>query len=404
MAQPRVGGNQRWLLPTLVLLVLVPIGIAVANAVANKDGGRPDLRRSGSKQIADDDEKPALGFEGKAPQTYEITYGIERYDQDRIQESVETITVRRPFDSRIVTKIDGKEVGRRVSRYGALVLNTGQGPRSLAAPPAPASGDLHLATSLPEAVERGWAELREQRRVAGQTCQVYRVGSTIAAGELVPNGRKKGEWADVCVDRKGLLLEEVWTKDDHALQRRVATKRRLDLRVTDADFEFKGETALTIDEGNGFIKDVDPQSAWEGTVYRIPEAPEGFTYRGRVVVQPPKLSPFRNPLDDGPRTEQVSLVDSWSRGPDLLVFSQTIAAAITAIPNDAKTARPLDLGPFGDAATVLDLRSNEVRIELPEDRFIRIAGSLRTEELIEIARSMRAENGTGLVFTGEERR
>jgi hypothetical protein len=402
MSTPRVGGNQRWLLPTLVLLVLVPIGLAVANAVGSRDGGRPDLRRSGSKQVAGDDEKPALGFDAKGPLTYEITYGVERYDKDRIQESVETVTVRRPFDSRIVTKIDGKEVGRRVSRYGALVLNTGQGPKSLAAPPAPASGDLHLATSLPEAVTRGWAELREQRVVAGQRCQVYRVGSTVAAGELVPNGNKKGEWSDVCVDRKGLLLEEVWTKDDHALQRRVATKRRLDLRVTDADFEMKGETALTIDEGNGFVKDVDPQSAWEGTVYRLPEAPEGFTYRGRVVVQPPKLSPFRSPLDDeGPKAEQVSLVDSWSRGPDVLVFSQTIAAAITAIPNQAKTARPLDLGPFGNAATVLDLRSNEVRIELPEDRFIRIAGSLPTKQLVEIARTMRAESGTGLVFTGE---
>lgn len=401
MASPRVRGTQRWLLPTLLLLVVLPIGIAVASAVSNRDGGRPGLRRDGSKQVAADDERPALGFDTQMPQTYELTYAIERYDLKRIQESTETITVRRPFDSRIVTKIDGKEVGRRASRYGALVIGTGEGPKSLAAPPAPASGDLHLANSLPEAVGRGWAELREQRRVAGLPCQVYRVGSTVTAGELVPNGAKPKEWADICVDRSGLLLEEVWTKNDRPLQRRVVTKRRVGVRVTDDDFRINGEAALTVDQGNGFVKEVDPASAWEGTVYKLPEAPQGFTYRGRVVVQPPKLSPFRSPLDDqGPRAEQVSLVDSWSRGPDLIVFSQTIAAAITAIPNQARTARPLDLGPFGNAATVLDLRSNEVRVELPEDRFIRIAGSLPLADLVEVAKSMRAEQGTGLRFLG----
>jgi hypothetical protein len=398
MASRRVGGNQRWLLPTLLLLVVLPVGVAVASAVSNAgEGGRPSLRRDGSKAISDEDVAP-LAFSGGAPETYQLTYHVERYDPDRIQESTETITVRRPFDSRIVTVIDGKEVGRRVSRFGALVLSTGQGPKALAAPPAPATGDLHLATSLPEAVQRGWAEVRERRKVAGETCQVYRVGSTVAAGELVPNGAKKGESADICVDRRGLLLEEVWSKANRPLQRRVVTKRKLDLALTDADFEVKGETVLSIDQGNGFVKRVDPTTSWEGTVYRLPDGPPGFTYEGRVVVQPPKLSPFRNPLDDGPQTEQVSMVDTWSRGPDLVVFSQTIAASITAIPNDAKTARPLDLGPFGNAATVVDLRSNEVRIELPEDRFIRIAGSLTTKELVELAHGLRAEEGKGLVF------
>lgn len=398
MARRTVGGSQRWLLPTVLLLVVVPIGLAIAGAVSSSgdDGGRPKLRRDGSELVSDDDAG-ALGFT-KAPTTYELTYHVERYDQTRIQESTETLTVRRPFDSRLVTVIDGKEVGRRGSRFGTLVLSTGQGPKGLVSPPSPGTGDLHLEAALPEAVEKGWAEVRERRKVAGQVCQVYRVGSTVASGELVPNGTKPKESSDVCVDRTGLLLEEVWSKDGHPLQRRVATKRRIGLPLDDADFTSNGETPLSIDQGNGFLRRVDPASAWEGTVYRIPEPPAGFTYKGRVVVQPPKLSPFRNPLDDGPQTEQVSLVDAWERGPDLLVFSQTIAASITAVPNDAKTARPLDLGPFGNAATVLDLRSNEVRIELPEDRFIRIAGSLPLDELVDVAHSMRAEVGTGLVF------
>jgi hypothetical protein len=394
-------GSQRWLVPTILLLVVVPVGIAVASGISSgreRDGdGRPKLRRDGSKEVAPAGSR-ALAFAATEPASYEVTFKIERYDQTRVQESTETLTVRRPFDSRIITVIDGKVVGRRASRYGGLVLSTGEGAKELVAPPAPGTGDLRLADALPEAVERGFARVRERRSVAGQECQVYRVGSTVSSGELVPARAKAGESADICVDRTGLLLEEVWSKDERPLQRRVAVKRRLDPPLTDADFRLEGEQPLTVDQGNGFLRDVDPASAWEGTVYRIPEPPAGFTYRGRVVVQPPKLSPFRNPLDEGPRTEQVSLVDSWTRGPDLLVFSQTIAASITAIPNDARTAKPLDLGPFGAAATVLDLRSSEVRIELPEDRFIRIAGSLPLDELVDVARSMRAEEGTGLVF------
>jgi hypothetical protein len=399
MARRPVGGNQRWLLPTLLLLVVVPIGIAVASALSNsRDSGTPKLRRDGSKEVSADDAAGPLGFAKSAPESYQLTYHIERYDPDRVQESTEVFDVRRPFDSRIVTTIDGKEVGRRVSRFGALILGTGVGPKSLAAPPAPASGDLHLESTLPDAVDHGWAELRERRKVAGTTCQVYRVGSTVASGELVPNGTKAGESADVCVDRDGLLLEEVWRKGGKPLQRRVAVKRRLGVKLTDADFQVPGEVPLSIDDGNGFVKRVDPASSWEGTVYRLPEPPAGFTYLGRVVVQPPKLNPFQSPLDEGPKTEQVSMVDTWSRGPDLIVFSQTIAAAVSAIPNDAKTARPIDLGPFGNAATVLDLRSSEVRIELPEDRFIRLAGSLPLAQLVDIAHGMRAEDGTGLKF------
>jgi hypothetical protein len=92
------------------------------------------------------------------------------------------------------------------------------------------------------------------------------------------------------------------------------------------------------------------------------------------------------------------MVDVWVRGHDVLAFSQTIAADISAIPSDAKTAQRFELGPVGTAATVLDLRANEVRVELPEARFLRIAGTLPRQELVDLAGSLRAEEGKGLVF------
>jgi hypothetical protein len=392
-----------WLLPTVLLFVILPIGYAVVTAVGEGDdtGGRPELSRDGSDEVevAAADEGEPLAFDDE-PESYEVTYRIERYDPDKVQVSQDEVAVRRPFDGRIVSSIDGRKTGDRASRFGTLIISTGDGPRTLVAPPAPATGDLRLAPALPDAVAEKWVQVRERRRVLGQVCQVYRAGSTVSSGTLVPVNTTAGEHSDFCVDRQGLLLEEVWFKDGVPLQRRVATKRVLNPTLADARFSLGAdEQAMTIEQGNGFIRSVDPNSAFDGTVYRLAAGPEGAEYVGRFVVQPPKLSPFQSPLDTSTeRQEQVSMLDVWERDGDVLVFSQTIAADISALPSDSKTASKISLGPIGDAATVVDLRSNEVRAELPEARFLRLAGTFPRDELLDLAGNLRAEVGTGLVF------
>ena len=388
--------------PTLLLFVVLPIIYAVVTAANGGDGGgRPKLSRDGSKEVkvsAAERGKP-LAF-GTEPESYELTYRIERYDPDKIQLSQDHISVRRPFDGRVQSSVDGKKTGDRASRFGTLIITSGAGPRTLVSPPSPATSDLRLATSLPDAVANNYVQVRERRRVLGQECQVYRAGSTVVSGTLVPVNTTAGEHADFCVDRQGLLLEEVWFKDGRPLQRRVVTKRVVSPKLADDRFVLGlDEQAISIDQGNGFIREIDPNSAFEGTVYRLTAPPDGSTYMGRYIVQPPKLNPFQSPLDpSSDRSEQVSMIDVWRKGADVLVFSQTIAAGISALPNNSKTAQKIQLGPIGDAATVVDLRSNEVRAELPEDRFLRIAGTYSRQQLVDMAGSLRAEEGKGLVF------
>ena len=393
-----------WLLPTVLLFVLLPVAYAVYTGIKGGEGEgtetpeRPKLSRQGSTEVDSDVDEPlALDDE---PASYELRYRIERYDPDKVQVSEDRITVRRPFDGRVTSFIGGRQTGDRASRFGTLIITTGEGPRTLVSPPAPATGDLRLAPALADAVEEKWLQVRERREVLGRECQVYRAGSTVGAGTLVPVGTTEGEHSDFCVDATGLLLEEVWFKDGLPLQRRVATLRKVGETYPDDRFRLAAdEPALTIDQGNGFIREVDPMSAFEGTVYRLAEPPADAEYVGRYVVQPPTLSPFQSPLDTpAERREQVSMVDVWVRGHDLVVFSQTIAADISAVPTDAKTAEAIELGPIDRAATVLDLRSNEVRAELPEARFLRLAGSVTRQELLDLAGSLRAEEGKGLVF------
>jgi hypothetical protein len=226
---------------------------------------------------------------------------------------------------------------------------------------------------------------------------VYRTGSTVMAGELAPVGSKAGEYADICVDARGLLLEEVWVQNGLPLQRRVATSLHLDAALPDDRFTLPGEQPLTIEQGNGILREVEPDSAFEGTVYRLADGPAGYVYRGRYVVSPPKLSVNQSPLDGDGGAEQVSMVDVWDRGPDLVVLSQTIAASAVALPNEATGAETIDV-PIGKAASVVDLRSNEIRIALPEARFLRVAGTRPSADLVALVGTLRAETGTGLRF------
>lgn len=391
------------MLPTVLLFVLIPVAYAIFTAVQGGDDDdapeRPELSRSGSEVVDPNPDAP-LPFARDEPDAYELVYRVERYDPDKIQRSEDRISVRRPFDGRVTGYLNRALAGDRASRFATLVISTGEGPRTLVSPPSPATGDLRLAPALPDAVEEKWVEVRERRKVIGQVCQVYRAGSSVIAGQLTPVGTTPGERSDFCVDAQGLLLEEVWFKDGRPLQRRVATKRTVGADLPDVRFRLSSdEQALSIEQGNGFIREIDPTSGFEGTVYRLTVAPDGAIYKGRFIVQPPTLSPFQSPLDTPTeRREQVSMIDVWERGRDVLVFSQTIAADISAVPNDAKTAQRFELGPVGTAATVVDLRSNEVRVELPEARFLRIAGTFPRQDLVDLAGSLRAEEGKGLVF------
>lgn len=389
--------RQLWLVPTVGLFVLAPIGAAVYSAVTSTrepSDDWPSVSRKGSEDLGR--ESTALKI-GEEPLSYRVVYDVERYGVDGIHRSRDRIEVRRPFEGRVEDARAGAKPQPRISRIGTLVLSTGAGARTLVSPPAPATGDLRLKPVLADAVAAGHLELRERRRVLDRECQVYRAGSSVSAGGLTPVGAKPGEHSDFCVDEDGMLLEEVWEKDGRPLQRRIA--RRLDLGVTfPADhFEIAGEIQVPFEEGNGFLRRLAPDSGFEGTLYHLEQPPEGFEHLGRYLIQPPKLDPFQNRLDEDRPRGQVGIADVWERGPDLLVMTQLIAADISAVPQNSPTARPVEL-PLGRASSILDLRANEVRIELPEDRFLRLSGTLTRKELVEITGDIRVASGSGLVF------
>jgi hypothetical protein len=385
--------------PAVALFVVLPVGFAVWSAVGGSGGPeRPKLSRAGSVLVSSVGERDPLGIED-APQSVRITYSLELYQEEAVRKTVDVLELRRPFDSHLVSSAAGKQLTVRVSRLGTLAFGSGGGPIAIAAAPTIGSADLRFDPVLGEAVAQDLVEVREQRRVAGRRCQVFRFGSTVSSGELRPVGSRDGEeHADVCVDADGLLLEEVWIKDGVPLQRRVATEVLVGVTLGDDRFRIANERELTTDEGNGFFREVEPTTRLQGVTYELPEAPAGFTFLGRYAVQTPRLSlEGANPLEPVKPREDVSQIDVWTNGPDLLVLSTSLGADLAALPEDAETARPVDLGgDLSDAVAVLDLRSNEVRAELEGGRFVRLAGTVPRDALVALASTLRPVEGTGV--------
>jgi hypothetical protein len=377
---------------------VLPIGLAVRNAVGDRAPGRPELSRAGSVLVSVAGTDAPIGID-RTPESYRISYRIEVYQERAVRTTTDTLEVRRPFQSRLVSKDGSRVLTTRASRLGALAFGSAQGPISIASAPVVASADLRFDPALAEAVDLELVELREQRRVAERRCQVVRFGSTISSGELRPVGSREGEYADACIDAEGLLLEEVWVKDGVPLQRRIATAIEVDPSLSENRFTLASERELTTEEGNGFFRRVQPDSSLEGLSFELPEAPAGFVHVGRFAVQTPRLS-LKNgdPLDPAPeKRRDISQVDAWTNGPDLLLLSTTIGDELAAAPEDREIAKPVDLGDIGEGLAVLDLRSNEVRVELAGSRFLRLAGTVPRDSLVALARTLRPVQGTGVV-------
>ena len=72
--------------------------------------------------------------------------------------------------------------------------------------------------------------------------------------------------------------------------------------------------------------------------------------------------------------------------------AQSLSRSITPLEAKQNEGRR---GPrLGQADVIPDLRMNEVRVELPGARFVRLSGTLRPGVLIDLARTLQAEEGS----------
>jgi hypothetical protein len=344
--------------------------------------------REGSKFVSEDG--PALRITEVA-RTYRVVYVVETYARDERTVTTERVWVRRPFQSRVETRRGSppgtSELSLRQSAFGVLASTSENAqPLNIAAPPALSSGDLRMDAVLAEAVDDKIIERRERREVYGRVCQVYRAGGPVLAGDIERYERGSDEYADICVDRNGLVIEEAWTSDDRFLRRRAAVDVDVNPSIDQDLFDIEAPA----EEGplRGTVQRVAPGTIDADKLWSLRKTPKGFSYRGKyAVIRSSATGPQQQPGTQA--VAPTSTSDVYTRGADLVVVDQD-PSLIQAIRSEDRPAQPIRLKGFDRAELVIDARMSEVRGETSDDSVVRIYGTLPPSELLELARNLRA--------------
>ena len=322
------------------------------------------------------------------PETYRAVYRVENRAGAELNVTTEKMWVRRPFASRIETWRGNERLSLRQSAFGILANQSrGTGaPLNITVPPAVASGDLRMDAILSESIRDKSILVRERREVYGRTCQVYRAGGPVFAGDLTPYKPGRGTYTDFCVDRNGLVIEEYWVDDDKLLRRRVATEVAIDPPLDEELFAIDVPESKEVSRGVVRLIDEDDVPDSKIPLWKLPRTPKGFDHLGRYLVV---LSDQALPPNSGiPAGGALSSADVYQRGADIVVVDQDPSLAQRASLEE-RIFRNVKLSNLRQEKLIIDARMSEIRGRTGDGSFVRLFGTLTPEELIRLARGLR---------------
>ena len=326
---------------------------------------------------------------GTIPTSFYARFEVTTFAGGKPVVTTEKTWVERPFASRIETWSGTKLSSVRQSAFGAFAnISPSSEPLAIAVGPSLGSGDLRVDVALIDAVRRHVIEKREKRNVYGRVCQIYRAGGPVSAGDLTTYRAGASEYADFCVDRDGIVIEEWWVRNNSLLRRRVARLVHVG-RVRASAFRITVRPTPGMDTGS---IDQVPDNDATVKLWTLAEAPKGFVHLGRfAVVLPSAASANPNP-SPVPAPPTSSVTDVYTSGPNLVVVDQSPALASAAAAENRPTIK-ITIAGLRNAVLILDGRSNEVRADTPDGSFVRVAGTLAPSRLIALARSLRLTGG-----------
>lgn len=324
------------------------------------------------------------------PTTYRAEFRVENRAGEELTVTIEKTWVRRPFASRVETWQNGRLLSTRQSSFGTLTNESPNAqPLNIAVPPSLSSGDLRVDIALDEALEHKTILRRERREVYGRDCQVYRAGGPVLAGELLAYEPGKGTYADFCVDRNGIVIEEHWVDDGRPLRRRVATDLDVDVAISEKTLAIT--TPENPDISRGAVARIPRNTSddeGEGLpLWTLKDAPKGFDDLGRyAVIISEQALPKSDPL--APSIAPTSTSDVYIRGADFVVIDQDPSLG-QLIGLEKRVSRDVKLDDLEEGKLIVDARMNEVRAKTPDGSYVRIFGTLEPDELLELADDLR---------------
>lgn len=223
------------------------------------------------------------------------------------------------------------------------------------------------------------------RETAGRLCQVFR--------------RAEREY---CIDNTGLVLI---TADANTVT--LATKvTPIDVPPEASGYTQQLAAGFTNPE-LGSVRPIDPATSAPGTTdYALAKPPVGFTHVGRYA-----LVALSGALLDKDKAREVvaGIVDVYVRGVDTVVVdrggrldTQDVTERDLGVLSDAT---PINLGILGDGRVGIGgfgpFGYREVRAAPSQGRYVVVAGTLPADELVALARSLKAVAGTDLRYIDE---
>jgi hypothetical protein len=357
-------------------------------AGACRGGGETDapqvVGRGGSVRV----QTPSHVAIGAVPASYRVAYRVEDQDGEAVRTSEAALAVDAPFRTRLEVRTDKRITSLRVAHFAYLGRRIDDEDRVLTAVPGPSSDALRADLVLDEGTG-------EVRRVLDSLCEVHELGGPLLdnPGELV-----LGEGVDVCIDARGLVLEQIEHGSDGAISRRwIATDVRARAALADRDVTLAGVEPVDAAEGGGSVQDIEPTSAPPGTFWQLDAPPAGFTRRGRYAIVPPQSAR----TDDEHTRAQVlaGVVDVFVRGADVILVDQ--GGTLGGVPpfGSHPDSTAVDVGELARTAEWFRTPTGfEVRALLPPGHYVRVVGTVPVDELLALARQLHPIDGQGITY------
>jgi hypothetical protein len=239
--------------------------------------------------------------------------------------------------------------------------------------PGPGSGVDAIAVELRELRDRGLAQLVGRSSVAGAPCQVARLGEPPVGPIGPPNGTGHD---DICIDRSGIVLQEMWTYHGVA----VLQRRAVEVRVGLPDPAIQGAPSASSAKPSRAPAILIVSPAQAPSYLAVPPRPVGFT------VDPVVATAAYDPTDPTHVTD-TSTIWAFSVGGAVL----TVEAGQGQLPWRAGDAHAglLNLNALGTASSALRSDGPEIRFQLDQGRWIRVRGTVPPQRLALYASELR---------------
>jgi hypothetical protein len=355
------------------------------------------LTRDDSEALLDELTAPIVAEEGDVLpvddllESYRVQYRIETPGADGVVQRTEDILIRRPFDAHITVYPGAEATGtpevEALSSLGFYADITTETPDAGTGLPAAALGDLRVDGVLDDLVEAGLFQPRERREVLGRECQVYRTGQAVETMQLA--APTDSDFADVCIDASGLVLEEVAITGGESQLHEIATLVDTAPEVDDDAFTVDAEPLALADGGNE-LDEVDRDVVPAGG-YWVPSAtPEGYEHVGRYVLR--SLAPEDEAASGDTATTTTAgvaapetvetFVDVYQDGARFVIVHQ--GAASESPGRDTTVGTDVDAGALGPARVAYGLTGNAL-VVTTDTWFVEITAPMPAADLATLA-------------------